>query len=342
MQEKEVFINNSIYILNELDIENDNLQTKYEYKKFIRDIISSNNKNLYNSLQKIIELRYQLEDDKLVTLNEIFPNIDLFISTYMKVANIDITLSIDSFNYESLLYYLVKSYVSYMKDKQNEEAYLHMNKEEKKLIEEIEELENKLKKYQIVKKNRFYYETYLQSIEYENDIYTEDKEILNSNLNTITNEIRIKETELNKLESRKLTLNKKQKMLNYDTQINNLIDEKEKTLEELKNIEENRKEHLKNNNKSFKEYVKDINIDEYKLYYEELKDLDVKKLLKDIQQKKEKLNNIIEEISISNYPEIHLILKHYCLDNLKTLDLKCDLSPKILNDILKLLNDNKK
>ena len=342
MQKKEVFISNSIYILSKLDAMNNDLQTRYEYRKYARDIISSENKNLYNSLQKIIELRYQLDGDRLATLQEIFPNIDLFISTYMKVASIDITLSLEKFDYESLLYYLVKSYVNYMRDKQNEEAYLHMNKEEIELTKEIEQLEEKLKKYQIVKKNRFYYETYLQSIEYENEIYNEDKEILTNNLNTITNDIKTNEIELNKLENKKLTFNKKQKMVNYDQLINNLIDEKEKTLEELSNIEKNRKEHLKNNDLSFKEYVKDISVDEYKKYYEELKDIDVKELLKEIQTKKEELNDKIEAIAISNYPQIHLILKHYCLDNLKTLDLKCDMQPKILKDITKLLNDNKK
>ncbi len=359
MQDRIEFTKNSIKILNNLykdkieitydkcylikhNNKEDEVKTKYELKKYIRDIISSDNNKLNDDIQAIIRLKYQLNKSELTTLKEIYPNIDLFISTYIRMLNEGIKIKIENFTYEELLYYLVETYVNYMKDKQNKDAFMHASDEEKKLNKEIEKLEEKLNKFLIVKKYRFYYETYLKSIEYEHETYNEGKEILELNLKNIDKEISTKEKELQKLENKKITLHKKEKVNSYNNLINNLIDEKEKNMEELQKLETNDKNHPSKNKDSFKEYVKDIDLKEYEEYYNKYKDVDAKELLDNINKKKKKLNEKIEEIATSEYPEIHLILKHYCLDSLKSLDLKSDMKPKIIKDITKILEENKK
>ena len=359
MQDRVEFTKNSIKILNSLykdKIEitydkyyiikyNNNIveiKTKYELKKYMRDIISSDNKKLHDDIQSIIRLKYQLNKSELLTLKELYPNIDLFISTYIRILNEGIKIKLELFSYEQLLYYLVETYINYMKDKQNKDAFMHMSLEEKKLNEEIKDLEEKLKKFLIVKKYRFYYETYLKSIEYESETYNEGKEILELNLKNIDKEISEKEKELQKLENKKITIRKKGKMEFCNQIINNLIDEKEKNMEELQKLETKDKQHSSKNKDSFKEYVKDIELKTYEKYYNEYKDINAQKILDDILEKKEKLNEKIEEIATSEYPEIHLILKHYCLDSLKSIDIKSDMSQKIINDIIKLLEENKK
>lgn len=358
MQDKLVFIVNGIYILkniykDKIEIDNDNgytikyngkvidIKTKYGLKNYIRSIISSDNKRIHEDIQSLLRLKYQLDKEQIITLKEIFPNFDLFISTYLKVINENIKIKLDNFTYEEFVYYLVDTYIKHMKDKQNKEAYLHITGEEKKLNEEIAALEEKLERYLIVKKNRFYYETYLKSIEYESETYKENKQILELNIDNINKEIASKEKELNKLSNKKITLHKKERMRNYNHQINDLIEEKEHNLEELQNLESKDKMHSNKNKDLFKEYVTDISLEEYEKNYNELKDLNAKELLDDINSKKTKLNKKIEEIAVSEYPETHLILKHYCLDNLRTFDLKSDMKQKIVNDIIKLLNENK-
>lgn len=355
MQEKTEFIKNSINILNNLYkdkieiVEDENyiinnsteLKTKFDFKKYLRDIISSNNKNVHDDIQGIIRLKYQLTKSELITLKEVFPNIDLFISTYIRLLNENIKITITNYTYEELLYHMVELYINHMREKQNKEAFMHITDEEKKLNEEIEVLEEKLDKYLIVKKNRFYYETYLKSIEYESETYNESKEILELNLKNINKEIVEKEKELQKLENKKIIFHKKERINTYNHLINELIDEKEKNIDELQKIETKDKEHPSKNKDSFQEYVKDIDLKTYEEYYKEYKDVDAKELLNEINTKKKKLNQKIEQIAISDYPEIHLILKHYCLDSLKQIDLKSDMRPKLINNIINLLNENK-
>lgn len=320
----------------------DEIKTKYELKKYMRDIISSNNKKIHDDIQSIIRLKYQLNKSELLTLKELYPNIDLFISTYIRIINAGIKIKLETFSYEELLNYLIETYINYMRDKQNKEAFVHMSLEEKKLNEEIKELEEKLNHFLIVKKYSFYYETYLKSIEYENETYNEGKEILELNLKNIDKEINTKEKELKKLENKKISIHRREKIESCNQIINNLIDEKEKNVDELQKLEIKDKQHSSKNKDSFKEYVKDIDLKTYEEYYNKYKNINAQKILDDILEKKEKLNKKIEEIAESQYPEIHLILKHYCLDALKTLDQKSDISPKIIKNISKLLEDNKK
>ena len=360
MQEKNEFINNSIYILNqiykekininnneyyEINIDNkvDIIKTKLEFKKYIRNIISSKNKNLRNDIIEIINIRYGLIDSKLKTFNEIFPNIDIFIATYIKFKNENMKIDIEEYDYETLFEYLITTYISASKQKENEKVYESMTSNEKSLNKEINELENSLKKYQIVKKNKFYYETYKTSLLYENEIYSEDKLILETNIDNLNNNIKESKQELDKLLNSKKITNKKQEKINkLKLEIEFLNNEQLTLLKEVEKLSKQNKDNIKKNDLSFKKYIDDILLEDFEKYYSELKDINAKELLDKINSKKTELNKIIDNLAKSKYPKEHLILKYFCIDNLKILNRKTDMNPKLINKISKLLEENTK
>ncbi len=360
MQEKNEFINNSIYILNqiykekininnneyyEINIDNkvDIIKTKLEFKKYIRNIISSKNKNLRNDIIEIINIRYGLIDSKLKTFNEIFPNIDIFIATYIKFKNENMKIDIEEYDYETLFEYLITTYISASKQKENEKVYESMTSNEKSLNKEINELENSLKKYQIVKKNKFYYETYKTSLLYENEIYSEDKLILETNIDNLNNNIKESKQELDKLlNSKKITKKKQEKINKLKLEIEFLNNEQLTLLKEVEKLSKQNKDNIKKNDLSFKKYIDDISLEDFEKYYSELKDINAKELLDKINSKKTELNKIIDNLAKSKYPKEHLILKYFCIDNLKILNRKTDMNPKLINKISKLLEENTK
>ena len=360
MQEKNEFINNSIYILNqiykekininnneyyEINIDNkvDIIKTKLEFKKYIRNIISSKNKNLRNDIIEIINIRYGLIDSKLKTFNEIFPNIDIFIATYIKFKNENMKIDIEEYDYEKLFEYLITTYINASKQKENEKVYESMTSNEKALNKEINELENSLKKYQIVKKNKFYYETYKTSLLYENEIYSEDKLILETNIDNLNNNIKESKQELDKLlNSKKITKKKQEKINKLKLEIEFLNNEQLTLLKEVEKLSKQNKDNIKKNDLSFKKYIDDISLEDFEKYYSELKDINAKELLDKINSKKTELNKIIDNLAKSKYPKEHLILKYFCIDNLKILNRKTDMNPKLINKISKLLEENTK
>lgn len=360
MQEKNEFINNSIYILNqiykekininnneyyEINIDNkvDIIKTKLEFKKYIRNIISSKNKNLRNDIIEIINIRYGLIDSKLKTFNEIFPNIDIFIATYIKFKNENMKIDIEEYDYETLFEYLITTYINTSKQKENEKVYESMTSNEKSLNKEINELENSLKKYQIVKKNKFYYETYKTSLLYENEIYSEDKLILETNIDNLNNNIKESKQELDKLlNSKKITKKKQEKINKLKLEIEFLNNEQLTLLKEVEKLSKQNSINIKKNDLSFEKYIDDISLEDFEKYYSELKDINAKELLDKINSKKTELNKIIDNLAKSKYPKEHLILKYFCIDNLKILNRKTDMNPKLINKISKLLEENTK
>lgn len=349
------FIENGIYILEhiykeKIDIKKDKyyvinygnkseiIKTRYDLKRYIRKIISSDNKTISNDIPIIINLSYILDKDKLITLKEIFPNFDLFVSTYLKIMSEGIKLSIGIFDYEALLLNMVRTYIKYMKSKINDKLYHDLTDEEINLKKEIDDIEEKARKYRIVKKNEFYYETYLNSINNENEVYDSDKDILNDTIEEIEKDIESKKLELENINSKKIAIKKQERIDALNKDIVVLTLEKQKYINEKYKIKNRNKMNLVNNDKSFQEYAL-MSIEDYKKYLDEIKNIDFKELLKELKNKKEVLQKISDEIDDLKHNEIKLVLKYYAIDNLKSIDRKVDMRPKVLDEIIKLLED---
>ena len=349
------FVENSIYILNNIysdriEIKKENnyiiklngnieeVKTRYELKKYMKKIISSDNKTIGNDIPKIINLSYILDKDKLKTLKEIFPNFDLFVSTYLKIMSEGIKLNMGIFDYESLLLKMVKTYVEYMKNKENDKLYVELNEEEKKLKNDIKTLEEKVRIYQLVKKNEFYYEAYLNSINNEKEVYEEDNSILDNTILETDKLIEQKRLELGNIESKRLSLKKQEKVNALNNELVVLTLEKQKYINEKYKIKNRNKNNIKNNDKSFEEYAL-MSVAEYERYLREMENVDIKELLKEINNKKQVLNKVIDELTDLKHNETKLVLKYYAVDNLKIIDRKTEMRPKVIDSIIEILEE---
>lgn len=326
-----------------LNNQKNKIETKYEMKKFMRDIISSKNENLIKDFSNIIEIRYKLSKDDYIKLDEVYPNIDVFIAAYIK--NLGETIEIKEFNYDKLFeYYIIKT-IEKLDNKGLREKYEELILNKKKYEKELSKLEKNLEKYQIAQKNSFYYETYRDSLYKEMDNYNEEKQIIE---NTIKND----EIELKKILKQYQTLetiNQLSKRTNIkrinkiNEKMNDIdyLNEKIKNSHiELENLKKNNKNNINRNNEAFKKYI-DMNIDEYSLIYEQNKNIDGREIITKIKTIKNKLDEITEELNKNKYPMYNKKLRYFCEDNLKIFKKTTDMSPKISKNIINLLETNK-
>lgn len=318
------------------------IETKYEMKKYMREIISSKNANLINDIINIMEIRYKLANSDIAKIEEIYPNIDIFISSYVK--NEDDCIELKKFNYEELLEYFVIKAINKLDDKNLREEYEKLISSKEELKKEMIDLEERLKEYQTTQKNYFYYETYKDSLSKEMDNYNEEKIILeninknyNFELNKLKKQYRSLET-INQL-SKKTNLKRINKISDKLNEIENLQAKIENNELELKKIEKNNKTNIERNNQVLKKYI-DMSIDEYSNIYEHNKNVDGKEIVTRIKQIKNEIILLDDKLKMSEYHSCHRKLKYYCQDNLKILNKKTDLNPKLINNISKLLEDN--
>lgn len=330
----EVFINNESYII----------ETKYEIKQVLRNILSSNNNNIDKDIVNLIELKYKMSKKELDLLNEIYPNIDVLISSYINNENPKI--KIKEFNYDKLIEYFVKDTIEQLEDETLKEEYIYLNNELKIKEKELKKLKQELEKFQIAQKNSFYYETYRNYLFNEMNNYNEEKEMLFSNIELDKQKISKLQKQYQKINlindmSKKTNIKRINKMndLLYEIEyLENKIQEKQL---ELKQLENKNKENIKRNNKAFKEYI-DMNIDEYSLIYERNKNADGKQILTDIQKIEKEIVELIDKINKSEYPFKYRKLKYFVEDNLKMFKKITDLNPKISKNIISLLESKNK
>lgn len=316
-----------------------NIETKYEIKKTLRNILSSNNKYIDKDIVSLIELKYKMNKEELKLLNEMYPNIDILISSY--INNSDPIITIKEFNYGNLLEYFLKSTIEQLENENIKKEYIKLNEELNKKESRLNELRDKLEKFQIAQKNSFYYETYRDYLFNEMENYNEEKEL-------ILSEIELDEQKLNKLKkqyqkidmlnqiSKKTSvkrINKLNELFNNIEYLENKI--KERKIE-LKNLEIKNKENIRRNNVAVKEYI-NMDINEYSLIYERNKTIDGKKIVDEIKNLEQQVKIIIEKINISEYPYIHRKLKYFLEENKKSFKKMTDLSPKTSLNIMNLL-----
>lgn len=325
----EVFINGKSYII----------ETKYEIKQTLRNILSSNNPNIDQDIISLIEIKYKMNKKELEIINEIYPNIDVLISAYINNKNTKI--KIKEFNYDKLIEYFVKDTIEQLEDEPLKEEYIYLNNELKTKEKELEKLKQNLEKYQIAQKNSFYYETYRDYLFNEMNNYNEEKDMLLSNIELDKQTISKLQKQYQKLsmvnEISKRTnikrINKLNDLINEIEYLENKIQDKKLELDQL---EIKNKDNIKRNNKAFKEYI-DMNIDEYSLIYERNKNMDAKKVVNDIKELEKEITILIEKINKSEYPFKHRKLKYFVEDSLKAFNKITDLNPKISKNIISLL-----
>lgn len=318
------------------------IETKYEMKKYMREILSFNNTNLIRDITNIIDIRYKLSKNDIIKLDEVYPNIDVFIASYIK--NIDEPIELKEFNYDKLLeYYVIKTINKLDKiDLKNNYDELKISKE--KYEKELIKLEEKLEKYQIAQKNSFYYETYRDSLFKEMDNYNGEKTIIENTIKNDNIELKKIKKQYQNLEminqiSKRTNIKRINKI---NDKMNNIeyLKEKIKNNElELKQIEKDNKNNINRNNEAFKKYI-DMNINEYSLIYEQNKNVDGKKLITEIKEVKNKLDDIVQELNKNEYPIYYRKLKYFCQDNLKIFKKTTDINPKISKNIINLLEKN--
>lgn len=320
-----------------------NIETKYEIKKTLRNILSSNNKYIDKDIVSLIEIKYQMNKDELKLLNEMYPNIDVLISSYINNSNSIITIK--DFNYDSLLEYFLKSTIESLKNEKMKEEYINLNIELKQKEIKLSELKDKLEKFQIAQKNSFYYETYrnylfneIQNYNEEKDLILYDIELDKQKLNRLKKQYQKLET-LNQI-SKKTNIKRINKLNELLTEIEYLESKIKERKIELKNLENKNKENIKRNNIAIKEYI-DMDINEYSLIYERNKNVDGKKIINEIKNLEQQIKNILEKINSSEYPYVHRKLKYFIEENLKLFKKTTDLNPKISLNIIKILNEEK-
>lgn len=318
-----------------------NIETKYEIKKTLRNILSSDNKYIDKDIVSLIELKYKMNENELKLLNEMYPNIDILISSYINNSNPIITIK--KFNYDSLLEYFLKSTILSLENEELKSEYIKLNDDLKQKELRLNELKDKLEKFQIAKKNSFYYETYRDYLFNEMENYNEEKSLILSDLELDKQKLDKYEKQYQKLEklnqiSKKTSINRINKLselLNKIEYLENKIIER-KT--ELKKLEIKNKENIKRNNIAVKEYI-NMDINEYSLIYERNKTVDGKKIIDEIKELEKQIKIIIEKINNSEYPYIHRKLKYFKEENLRYFKKVTDLNSKISLNIIKLLNE---
>lgn len=315
------------------------IETKYEIKKTLRNILSSNNPNVDKDIISLIEIKYKLNKKELEFINEIYPNIDVLISAYINNKNPKI--KIKQFNYDKLLEYFIKDTIEQLEDIVLKEEYISINEELKTKEKKLDQLKKALEKCQIAQKNSFYYETYRDYLFNEMKNYNEEKNVFISNIENDKQTISKLQKQYQKLSminelSKKTNikrLNKLNDLFNEIEYLENRIKDNELEIEQLDN---KNKDNIKRNNKAFKEYI-DMNIDEYSLIYERNKNTDAKKIVDDIKELEKEITILIEKINSSEYPFKYRKLKYFVQDNLKTFKKITDLNPKISLNIISLL-----
>lgn len=320
-----------------------NIETKYEIKKTLRNILSSNNKNIDKDIISLIEIKYKMDKKELNLLNEFYPNIDVFISAYMNNNNPMITIK--EFNYDELLEYFIKNAVEQLENNELKKEYIELNDELKKLEKKLGDLKEQLEKYQTAQKSSFYYEVYRNYLFDEMENYNEEKGIILSDIeqykqNVLKLKKQYQKTELLNQISKKTNIkriNKLNEISNEIEYLENRVKDEELVLEQL---EKNNKKNIKRNNMAFKEYV-NMNINEYSLIYEQHKNVDGIKIINEIKELESKIKIILEKISNSEYPILYHKLKYFLNENLKSFKKATDLNPKISINIIKILENKK-
>jgi|GEM_PF-1803777 len=351
----EIIINNNSTILN----------SKFEFKIYLRDLISSNNNKQINEIiRKIIEIKYQLKDNKKIKiLYEIYPNLDVFISAYLKLTKdyfIFDEIKNMKFNYDELLEYLILKNITILTKKKKilEKKYNELIKQEKTFYIECQNLENKLKLFQVIKKNTFYYDTYTNSLNYEAERFNQEKDsiiIETNNLETIlfklNKKLVLKKNQfnilfyLNKL-TKNIFFNKKvvlykEKINEFEKQIKTLSKEKNHLLKELAKLEKQNKHNINRNEEAFRKFLSPYNItmEEYLNNYEESINVDCKEILKKLNNNKTQLDKIKLDLKNDQYLKDTRILKYFCSDNLKDLKIDSEMDSNILDNIINILKN---
>lgn len=325
-----------------IDKKSDLIETKYEIKKLFRNILSSNNSNINSDITNIIEVRYKLKEPELKILNEMYPNVDVFIAAFIKNSNPIIEM--DNYNYEQLLEYFVKKTISELQNTELKIEYEKNNKQKKQLEQKLDKLEIQLNKYQIAMKNRFYYETYRDSLFEEMDNYNQEKEIISATINLNNQQLNKQKKQYQKLEMvNQLSKRTNIKRLNKINDIMKNIDYLEKDIREnnlkLKELENKNKSNIARNNEVFRKYI-NMNINEYSLIYEQNKNADGIKIINEIKKIKDELTIIEDKLKKNDYPICYRKLRYFCLDNLKIYKKITDINPKISKNIISLLESN--
>lgn len=318
-----------------------NIETKYEIKKTLRNILSSNNKNIDKDIVSLIEIKYKMDKNELKILNEFYPNIDVLISAYINNNNPIITIK--EFNYDKLLEHFVKSTIEQLENNELKNEYIELNNELKKLEKKLSELKDKLQKFQVAQKSSFYYETYRDYLFNEMENYNEEKMFILSSIETNKqNIIKLKKqyqkTEMLNQISKKTNIkriNKLNELINEIEYLENKIKDEELELEQL---EKKNKDNIKRNNAAFKEYI-NMNIDEYSLIYERNKNVDGKQIINEIKKLDSEIKIVLEKINNSEYPYKHRKLKYFLEENIKSFKKVTDLNPKISINIISLLKE---
>lgn len=351
----------------EINIKNKTIiiNSKFEFKIYLRNLISSSNSNEINEIiRKIIEIKYQLEDpEKKAILYEIYPNLDVFISAYLKLTKdyfIFDEIKKMTFNYDELLEYLIQKNVTILinKKKNQEQAYNELVNKEQNYNLECQELEKKLKLFQTIKKNTFYYDTYTNSLNYEIERFNEEKEIVINNLDNIeiklaklNKKILIKKSLfkfiliINKLSQNTLFSEKKEKNLikinELEKQIKTFTKDKNYNLKELSKLVKQNKSNINRNEEAFRKFLSPYNItmEEYLNNYNESISIDCKEILSKLNISKMELEKIKNNLNNDQYLKDCRILKYFCLDNLKELKNDSEMDDKILNNIIDILTN---
>lgn len=318
-----------------------NIETKYEIKKTLRNILSSNNKNIDKDIVSLIEVKYKMDKKELTLLNEFYPNIDVFISAYMNNSNH--IVKIKEYNYDKLLEYFIKSTVEQLENNELKKEYIELNEELKKYEKRLSYLKEKLEKYQIAQKSSFYYEVYRNYLFDEMENYNEERNIVITSIEKYKQNIIKLKKQYQKIEmlnqiSKKTNIkriNKLNEISNEIEYLENRIKDEELTLEQL---EKNNKKNIKRNNMAFKEYA-NMNINEYSLIYEQHKNVDGIKIINEIKELESKIKIILDKISNSEYPIRYHKLKYFLNENLKSFKKVTDLNPKISINIIKILEN---
>lgn len=318
-----------------------NIETKYEIKQTLRNILSSNNKNIDKDIVSLIEIKYKMDKNELKLLNEFYPNIDVLISAYINNNNHIITIK--EFNYDKLLEYFVKSTIEQLENNELKNEYIELNNELKKHEKKLTELKEKLQKFQVAQKSSFYYETYRNYLFNEMENFNEEKNFILSNIETNKQNMLKLKKQYQKIEklnqiSKKTSIkriNKLNALINEIEYLENKIKDEELELEQL---EKKNKNNIKRNNTAFKEYI-NMNIDEYSLIYERNKNVDGKQIINEIKKLDSEIKIVLEKINNSEYPYKHRKLKYFLEENIKTFKKATDLNPKISINIINLLKE---
>ena len=330
----EIFINEESYTI----------ETKYEIKQVLRNILSSNNSSVEKDIVNLIELKYKMCKSELDILNEMYPNIDVLISAYINNKNPKI--KIKEFNYDKLLEYFIIEAINQLEDEILRQEFNELNKALEQKEKKLKKLRHELEKFQIAQKNSFYYETYRNYLFNEMNNYNEEKEMLLSNIELDKNKISKLQKQYQKISlindiSKKTSIKRINKINDILYEIEYLESKIQEKKLELKQLENKNKENIKRNNSAFKEYI-DMNIEEYSLIYERNRNADGKKILNEIQILEKEIVELIEKINKSEYPFKYKKLKYFVEDNLKMFKKITDLNPKISKNIILLLESKNK